>query len=328
MVEKTDSEAVVREIKRRTRKKYSSEEKIRIVLEGLRGEESIAELCRKEGIQANVYYKWSKDFLEAGKKRLQGDTAREATSSEVVDLKKENDQESELSVRQTLLELDVNRSSFYEWYREEGYAGLAMKKPQARRFWNRIPEEERKRVVKIALERLEDSARQLAWYITDTEGYFLSESSVYRILRAYDLLPSPAYTVIRAAEKFANPTTRVHQLWQTDFTYMKVIGWGWYYLASVLDDYSRYIIWEVEQEIGRFVEYYNNERYHESLGNVTPADVYFDRHREIIARREQIKRRTLKQRKHYNLTHKVGESQPQRTLKPSITSEQKVSGTF
>ena len=84
MAEKADSEAMVREIKRRTRKKYSSEEKIRIVLEGLRGEESIAELCRKEGIQANVYYKWSKDFLEAGKKRLQGDTAREATSSEVV----------------------------------------------------------------------------------------------------------------------------------------------------------------------------------------------------------------------------------------------------
>jgi transposase len=92
MVEKTDSESVVREIKRRTRKKYSSEEKIRIVLEGLRGEVSIAELCRKEGIQPNIYYKWSKDFLEAGKKRLQGDTVREATSSEVVDLKRENEQ--------------------------------------------------------------------------------------------------------------------------------------------------------------------------------------------------------------------------------------------
>ena len=92
MVEKTGAEAIVREIKRRTRKKYSSEEKIRIVLEGLRGEMSIAELCRKEGIHENVYYKWSKDFLEAGKKRLQGDTAREATSGEVVDLKKENEQ--------------------------------------------------------------------------------------------------------------------------------------------------------------------------------------------------------------------------------------------
>jgi len=107
MVEKTDSEAVVREIKRRTRKKYSSEEKIRIVVEGLRGEVSIAELCRKEGIHQNVYYKWSKDFLEAGKKRLQGDTVREATSSEVVDLKKENDQlkalVAELSLKNRVL---------------------------------------------------------------------------------------------------------------------------------------------------------------------------------------------------------------------------------
>jgi transposase len=91
-VEKTDSEAVVREIKRQKRKKYSSEEKTRIVLEGLRGEVSIAELCRKEGIHQNVCYKCSKDFLEAGKKRLQVGTAREATSSEVVDLMKENDQ--------------------------------------------------------------------------------------------------------------------------------------------------------------------------------------------------------------------------------------------
>ena len=80
----------VREIKRRTRKKYSSEEKIRIVLEGLRGEESISEICRKEGINTNVYYKWSKDFLEAGKKRLSGDTLREANSDEVRYLKGEN----------------------------------------------------------------------------------------------------------------------------------------------------------------------------------------------------------------------------------------------
>ena len=80
----------VREIKRRTRKKYSSEEKIRIVLEGLRGEESISEICRKEGINTNVYYKWSKDFMEAGKRRLNGDTLREANSNEVQHLKTEN----------------------------------------------------------------------------------------------------------------------------------------------------------------------------------------------------------------------------------------------
>ena len=81
MARKTDPESVVRDIKRKTRRKFSSEEKIRIVLEGLRGEESIAELCRREGINPNLYYNWSKEFLEAGKRRLQGNTKREASSA-------------------------------------------------------------------------------------------------------------------------------------------------------------------------------------------------------------------------------------------------------
>ena len=83
------AEKHVKEIKRKTRRKYSAEEKIRIVLEGLRGEYSIAELCRREGIAQGLYYTWSKDFMEAGKKRLSGDTARQATTSEVTDLKHE-----------------------------------------------------------------------------------------------------------------------------------------------------------------------------------------------------------------------------------------------
>ena len=214
----------------------------------------------------------------------------------------------------------------------------------------------------------------------------------------------------------------MHELWQTDFTYFKIIGWGWYYLESVLDDYSRYIIdwklytsmgtddvkdlleraikktgveqaavryrprllsdngpafvsekladylqakgmsqshgapyhpmtqgkieryhrsmknlvnlqkyyfpWELEREITRFVQYYNNERYHESLGNVTPADVYYGRHREIFTRREQIKRRTLKLRKRYNLATKPCEPNPQHLQKPSLSSHHKLSGTF
>ena len=86
MTRKPSAEKTVRDIRRATRKHYSSEEKIRIVLEGLRGEDSVAELCRREGINANVYYRWSKDFLEAGKKRLSGDTVREATSDEVKNL--------------------------------------------------------------------------------------------------------------------------------------------------------------------------------------------------------------------------------------------------
>ena len=81
MTDPRDPEKIVREIKRKTRRKYSSEEKIRIVLEGLKGEQSIAELCRREGISPNLYYNWSKDFLEAGKRRLMGDTQRQATVS-------------------------------------------------------------------------------------------------------------------------------------------------------------------------------------------------------------------------------------------------------
>ena len=84
---KPSAEAAVRDIRRRTRRRFSSEEKIRIVLEGLRGEQSVSELCRREGIAPTLYYRWSKDFLEAGKKRLAGDTVREATSSEVKGLR-------------------------------------------------------------------------------------------------------------------------------------------------------------------------------------------------------------------------------------------------
>ena len=96
MTKETTPESTVKEIRRKTRRKYSSEEKIRIILEGLRGEASIAEICRKEGIHPNHYYRWSKDFLEAGKKRLMGDTLREANTDEVDQLKKENDQLKEL----------------------------------------------------------------------------------------------------------------------------------------------------------------------------------------------------------------------------------------
>jgi len=85
-------EATVRDIRRKARKKYTAEEKVRIVLEGLRGEEKISEICRREGIHQNMYYKWSKEFLEAGKQRLVGDTKREADSTEVNDLRSENEQ--------------------------------------------------------------------------------------------------------------------------------------------------------------------------------------------------------------------------------------------
>jgi transposase len=97
------AEKTVRDIRRATRRRHSSEEKIRIVLEGLRGEDSIAKLCRREGLNQNVYYRWSKEFLEAGKKRLAGDTARDATSDEVKDIRAELRQLKE-ALAETLLE--------------------------------------------------------------------------------------------------------------------------------------------------------------------------------------------------------------------------------
>ena len=305
---------------------------------------------------------------------------------------------SDLSVRRTLAELGVQRSTFYAWYRryaEDGVAGLAAKKPAAQRYWNRIPPAVRERVVSAALADPERSPRELAWQLTDRSGHFLSESSVYRILKAADLITSPAFILIRAAERFQHPTHRPNELWQTDFTYLKVIGWGWYYLSTVLDDYSRYILawtltttmqasdvtatldlarakagvdqvhvvhrprllsdngpcyvssalgayltqhgmthtrgapyhpmtqgkieryhrsmknvvkldvyhtpWELQRAIGSFVEHYNHRRLHESLQNVTPADMYEGRQVAILERRARIKRETLRRRKRENL---------------------------
>jgi len=305
---------------------------------------------------------------------------------------------SEIGAKRTLEELSVCRSSYYRWYRkytEEGFEGLSNRKSNPKRIWNKIPDEEKEKVVAIALELPDQSPRQLAWHITDKNGYYISESSVYRILKQYDLIPSPAYIVMSASDKFKNPTSRINELWQTDFTYFKIVGWGWYYLGSILDDYSRYIIsWklftsmtasdvkelldiaiektnitrvsvrhkprllsdngpcylagelkeylarkemthtrgapyhpmtqgkieryhrsmknqvklnnyyfpeELIAELERFVGYYNNHRYHESLNNVTPADVYFGRARKIEDKRKEIKWRTLRQRKKRNL---------------------------
>ncbi len=309
-------------------------------------------------------------------------------------------EDSELSVRRTLIELDIPRSTFYTWYRnylEHGYDGLADRRPGPRRFWNRIPDCEKEKVVQIALDRPELTSRELAWHITDKEHYYISESSVYRILKSFDLITSPNYILLSASDKFQNPTKRINELWQTDFTYFKIIGWGWYYFATILDDYSRYILsWklfptmsagdvmgvldmaldntgvdkvnvshrprllsdngpcylsselkdylddrgmdhtrgapyhpqtqgkieryhrtmknvvklqnyyvlsELEVEIGKFVDYYNNERYHESLDNVTPADMYHGRRITILNERDIIKQETMRKRRILNQKH-------------------------
>ena len=105
-----------------------------------------------------------------------------------------------------------------------------------------VCEKHRDAIVDLALDKPELSPRELAVNYTDNQHYFVSESTVYRLLKEQGLITSPAYILMEASDKFQTPTTRVNEMWQTDFTYFKIIGWGWYYLSTVLDDYSRYII--------------------------------------------------------------------------------------
>jgi transposase InsO family protein len=251
------------------------------------------------------------------------------------------------------------------------------------------------RIVQLALDQPDPSPREIAVAFTDRERSFVSEASVYRLLKARGLVTSPAFIVMKAADKFTNPTTANNQLWQTDFTSLKVTGWGWFYLSTVLDDFSRYIVawklcttmsaddvtdtldlalqasglddapperrprllsdngpsyvasdlsdwlqdqgmkhtrgkpyhpmtqgkierWhlslksrillenyylpgDLERAVADFVEHYNHRRYHESLDNLTPANVYFGRGPRILQRREEIKRKTIEQRRRLHL---------------------------
>ena len=303
-------------------------------------------------------------------------------------------EQSHLPVRRILDKLGISRPTFYRWYdryQSGGPAALEDRRPQPGRVWNRIPDEVRDRVVKLALDEPTLSPRELAVRFTDTERYFVSEASAYRLLKAHDLITSPAFIVVKAADEFKDKTTAPNQLWQTDFTYLKVIGWGWFYLSTVLDDFSRYIVawklcttmkagdvtdtltmalqasgldtarvvhrprllsdngssyiagdlaewlhdrrmdhvrgaplhpqtqgkierWhqtlknrillenyylpgDLERKIGDFVAHYNHLRYHESIANLTPADVYFGRGQTILLQRERIKRDTIKTRR-------------------------------
>lgn len=306
---------------------------------------------------------------------------------------------SHLPVRRTLDKIGIPKTTFYAWldrYAAGGFDALEDRKPRPKRVWNRIADEVRDRIVERALEEPELSPREVAVAFTDAEKIFVSEASVYRILKAEGLVTSPAFIVMKAADTFANPTTAINQLWQTDFTYLKVTGWGWFYLSTVLDDFSRYIVawklctsmgaadvtetldlalqasgldqaepglrprllsdngpsyvagelaewledqgmrhtrgkpyhpmtqgkierWhlslksrillenyylpgDLERAVAGFVGHYNHCRYHESLDNLTPADVYFGRGARILKRRDDIKRRTIDQRRrqHFN----------------------------
>ena len=307
---------------------------------------------------------------------------------------------SHLPAKRTLDKLGIPRATFYRWhdrYREGGPEALADHRSRPDRVWNRIPDRVRQQVIDLALEVPELSPRELAVRFTDEKRYFVSESSVYRLLKAQDLITSPAYVVIKAANEFKDKTTAINQMWQTDFTYLKIAGWGWYYLSTVLDDFSRYIVawklcttmkaedvtdtlelalqaagldqvnvahrprllsdngpsyvsaelaawidkqdmlhirgapyhpmtqgkierWhltlknrillenyylpgELEIQIEAFVAHYNHLRYHESIDNLTPADVYFGRGQTILLERGRIKRKTIQHRRLLHKTH-------------------------
>src|SRR6266850_2480128 len=243
-------------------------------------------------------------------------------------------EQSPLPVRHTLAKLGIPRATFYRWYDRHGRGGpeaLNDRSPRPDRVWNRIPDGVRQRIIQLALDEPALSPRELAVRFTDSQSYFVSEASVYRLLKPHDLMASPAFTVIKAADAFKDKTTAPNQLWQTDFTYLKVIGWAWFYLSTVLDDFSRYIKhlrgtpyhpmtqgkierWhqtlknrillenyflpgDLEAQIEAFVADYNHRRYHESIDNLTPADVYCGRGRAILAERERIKRQTIANRR-------------------------------
>ena len=154
-------------------------------------------------------------------------------------------EQSHLPAWRTLEQLGIPRRTFYRWY--DRYLGggpeaLEDRSSAPSRVWNRIPTAVHDQLIEMALEESELSPRELAVSFTDQKGYFVSEASVYRLLKAHDLITSPAYVVIKAADAFHTKTVRPNEMWQTDFTYFKIIGWGWMYLSTVLDDYSRYII--------------------------------------------------------------------------------------
>jgi putative transposase len=154
-------------------------------------------------------------------------------------------EQSHLPARRTLEQLGIPRRTFCRWYDrylDGGPEALEDQPSAPSQVWNRIPVDIHDQIIELALDQCELSPRELAVRFTDEKRYFVSESTVYRLLKAHDLITSPAYVVIKAADAFHTKTLRPNEMWQTDFTYFKIIGWGWMYLSTVLDDYSRYII--------------------------------------------------------------------------------------
>ena len=181
---------------------------------------------------------------------------------------------SELGVNRTLNELGLRKSTFYNWYNkylENGYDGLAEDPCTRNKFWNQIPEEEKKLIIDLALDNPQMYSRELSFLFTDKYKRFVSESSVHMILKEYGMIHAPAFNLLRASDEFKDKTVRVNEMWQTDFTYFKIPGWGRYYLSTVIDDFSRYIVhWEL----------FPNMRWEEAKKTIEDALVKSDLYKE------------------------------------------------
>ena len=283
-----ETRSFVRRVRTAARRRYTPEEKIRIVLEGFRREVTVNDLCRREGIKPHSYYAWTKEFMEAGKERLARDTVRDATQQEVYQLKRENGElkqlvgdlslevyrlknghpnasgapgcrqyqrmsgakkaevltrvaSSPLPKRRVLRELNVPKSTYYRWLRRQDLRGLEDHAGGGKPPWNRLISPEGDYVLSTAREMPKLSCRQLAAWITDNQGFSGSESAVYRILRREGLVKR-AEMRLAAGKEYHRKTTGPHQMWATDASYFRVVGWGYSYLVTVMDDYSRFIL--------------------------------------------------------------------------------------
>jgi putative transposase len=303
-------------------------------------------------------------------------------------------EESGFKITEALKRLDIPRSTYYRWrskLRREGLVGLKDKKPTPKKQWNAITPKEEETILKIAEGEPEKSCREISFTITDSSVFSVSESTVYRVLKSKGLIREITVDSFPAAKEYHSKPQYVNEQWQTDATYLHVEGWGWFYLISVLDDFSRKIIsWKVQdsmtaddfievlddacdkagldknntpnlvsdrgpalisedlrdylngqdmhhilaspyhpqtngkieryhkslkskvklhvyscpnelkKEVDNFINFYNQSRYHESLGNVTPDDVFYGRREKIIKEREEKRRLTIMRRKKYN----------------------------